>query len=127
MEVLLSITILGIMSVLILGVMINGISLVTVAGDLDKAGQTAAKVTENAIGGMEVDQAGTSVTLTAGPYVEEIQNTEIQSEDAVELTITFNGASPSSEKEIVVPGAKKTITNHGNSNDVKIEVFIPSE
>jgi len=124
-EILLSITILGIVSILMAGLLVNGLALITVAGDLDRTGNTASKVTENAIADNNITQSGTSVIIDGGGYTETVINTDIVTEE-VNSDVTFN---PGEADEITfsMTGDRKTITNHGNSNDVAIEVVIPDE
>lgn len=129
-EILLSITILGIMSVLILGVFANALKIVSSAGDLDKTGNRAAKVTENAIAGSGENVTNDpehekTVKITGAAYDEFVTDTEIEADDDAEVNILFNDGL-ASEKPIDVSGKKKTITSEGNNNKVPIEVFIPN-
>ena len=120
-EVLLSITILGILSVLIAGVFINGFVLINIAGDLNRTDNNAALVTENALGGLTVEQVEneTNAKIT-GPSGEAIiEDITLTVSEGQTVFISFPG------KDISVSGKEMQITSYGKDKDVTIEVFIP--
>lgn len=125
-EVLLSIAVLGIVSILVLGLLVNGLSLVTAAGDLDTSGNTASKITENIIAKKDVTQSGTSVKITGDGSEEEIANSEIVIQDGINTDVTFNPGT-ANQKIYPMTGDKSTVTNHGNTTEAAIEVVIPDE
>ena len=129
-EVLLGLTVLGIMAVLIGGVFVESLRLTSRAGDLDRTGYTAAKVTENAINGQVLVQedydgdGNPDIILDKDVEAdwEVVLNTALQSDEPQEtITISF----PDTGKSIDIMGDQKKITSKGNGNDVTIEVFIP--
>lgn len=114
-EVLLAITILGILAVLMGGVFVNAIGTVSRAGDLDRTGYTASKVTENALAGLTLTEDGANIKINA----EVVKGTAVTI--APDKTITINFPLTAIE----ITGDQKMITSTGSRNDVTIEVFIP--
>lgn len=120
-EVLLSITILGILAVLIAGVFTNGLVLINIAGNLDRTGYNAALVAENAIGGLNVEQveneASAKITGPSGETI--IEDITLIVSEGQTVYISFPG------KDISVSGKEMRIISSGENEDVTIEVFIP--
>lgn len=120
-EVLLSITILGILAVLIAGVFTNGLVLINIAGNLDRTGYNAALVAENAIGGLNVEQveneASAKITGPSGETI--IEDITLIVSEGQTVFISFPG------KDISVSGKEMRIISSGENEDVTIEVFIP--
>jgi prepilin-type N-terminal cleavage/methylation domain-containing protein len=120
-EVLLSITILGMLGILFTGVFINAFALINLAGDLNRTGYTAALVAENAIGGLAVTQDGDDARIS-GPLGDVlVEDITIPVDVAKTVTVTFP------LRDITVSGNELQITSQGKTNEVTIEVFIPDE
>jgi len=118
-EVLLGLAIIGIIAVLMGSVFVNGLGMVSRAGDLDRTGYTAAKVTENAIDGQDFVVSGDDIKINE----EIVANTAIPLDAEKMITIKFDDTG----KSLDVYGDQKKITSTGYRNDVTIEVFIPHE
>lgn len=114
-EVLLAITILGILAVLMSGFFVNAIGTISRAGDLDRTGYTASKVTENALAKQTLTPEGTNIKIDA----EVVKGTAVTTTPDKTIIINFPLTA------IEITGDQKMITSTGSRNGVTIEVFIP--
>lgn len=115
-EVIISIALFGIISMIVVTVFTSGILLASKSGDNTKVTGNAGGVLENVLGGSTVTVDGSElqvegVTVGTGVYSED---------DTIEATIVYNGGS-SEELE----GVLYTIDSSSDRNETSMRVFVP--
>jgi prepilin-type N-terminal cleavage/methylation domain-containing protein len=118
-EVIISVALIGIISMMMVSVMSTGALLALKSGDNTKVTGNASGVIENVLGGSIVTQDGSDLKVEGN-----VVGTGIYAEDdTVEATVVFNGGVLSD----TMKGTFYMVDSSSDRNDTSMKVFVPEE